>query len=221
MEFMIKLKGLFNFPRDNLLEEDIFEWNIENWEGLTHETTSKIFKLCGLNWNLILYRYGYNQTNEYVSVALENFDALKCYNTDDNFRPIDDNQYNINVPTKFAIYIRQNYDFSKFEAKETNYQFDNTNYYHGIYELVKIKKFNKKLLKNNNKLVVGIYLCRYKNNNEVEFVNKLESYLSNKYEKDNFKQFYKEFEINIDNISKINNKYILGDKYFNIGDNYW
>lgn len=47
------IKQYYNFPIDDvedILYEDIYEWNIENWGDLKLETTSEIFKLCDLSW---------------------------------------------------------------------------------------------------------------------------------------------------------------------------
>jgi len=43
-------KDKFQLSDENLLYEDIFEWDIENWKGLKNENTKENFKLCGLNW---------------------------------------------------------------------------------------------------------------------------------------------------------------------------
>lgn len=44
------IKQIFKFEKNEFLMEDIFEWNIENWNGLKPENSSKTFNLCGLNW---------------------------------------------------------------------------------------------------------------------------------------------------------------------------
>ena len=111
----MKLK--FKISNEDLFLEDIFEWNIENWNGLPHEKESEIFNLCGFSWKLILSPCGSDRKNEYVSLFLENFNALKYFNTDDNYKYIDANQYNINVPTKFVLYIRQCNNLSNYVAK--------------------------------------------------------------------------------------------------------
>lgn len=49
-ELKEKFKQIFDFPNDQLMYEDIFEWNIENWKDLAYEVSSKTFKICGLNW---------------------------------------------------------------------------------------------------------------------------------------------------------------------------
>ncbi|KAG4091544.1 hypothetical protein H8356DRAFT_1278918 [Neocallimastix lanati (nom. inval.)] len=204
-DFVKKLKEKFGFPDEDLLYEDIYEWNIENWKELSNENKSETFKLCGLNWNIILYPNGFKTKNEFVSLFLENFNALRYYNFDDDYKYNSDNQFNINVDTKFAFYIREYDNISNYEAKETSFKFDNYNYYHGIQEFIDIKKFNEKLLKNNTKLVVGIYLCRYENNNEEEFINKIKSYINNKNEIYILHHDYREFEIKFEDLSKLNN----------------
>jgi len=47
---MNEIKNRFYFQSNELLQEDIFEWNIENWNGLIPEKKSELFNLCGLNW---------------------------------------------------------------------------------------------------------------------------------------------------------------------------
>jgi len=47
---MTIFKVNFQLSDENLLSEDIFEWDIENWKGLKNENTKENFKLCGLNW---------------------------------------------------------------------------------------------------------------------------------------------------------------------------
>lgn len=47
---------------------------------------------------------------------------------------------------------------------KASFTYDNNNYYYGVHQLVEIKKIEE-LLKN-NKLTVGVYLFRYKNNDE-------------------------------------------------------
>ncbi|KAL6632213.1 hypothetical protein U3516DRAFT_532211 [Neocallimastix sp. 'constans'] len=114
--FMNEIKNRFYFQSNELLQEDIFEWNIENWNGLIPEKKSELFNLCGLNWNLILFP---NKGKKYISLFLENFDALKYYNSDDKYEYNDDNQFNINVYVKYVLYVRHCNDLSKYEAKES------------------------------------------------------------------------------------------------------
>ncbi|KAL6616878.1 hypothetical protein U3516DRAFT_338996 [Neocallimastix sp. 'constans'] len=116
--FMEEIKKSFKITNEDLINEDIFEWNIENWKDLKNENESETFELCGLNWNLILFPNGSDVNNEYISLFLQNFDALNYYNYDDNYKYNDDNQYDINVFTRFILYLRKNDDFSKYEAKQ-------------------------------------------------------------------------------------------------------
>ncbi|ORY05309.1 hypothetical protein LY90DRAFT_519349, partial [Neocallimastix californiae] len=208
---------------ENLLSEDIFEWDIENWKGLKNENTKENFKLCGLNWNLTLYPHGSDKKDEYVSMALENYNALKYYSSDNNYKYNEDNQFNLNVPTVFVLYIRK-YDgslsYESYEAKNTTFRFNNIDYYHEITDLIEVNKLNEKILKD-NKLTVGIYLRRYKNNNENEFKIKIESFIDDKNEKEIMKEQYNEINLSFNEIFKLNNNYTISNNDFNDGINNW
>jgi len=47
---MEEIKKSFKITNEDLINEDIFEWNIENWKDLKNENESETFELCGLNW---------------------------------------------------------------------------------------------------------------------------------------------------------------------------
>ncbi|ORY29211.1 hypothetical protein LY90DRAFT_512939 [Neocallimastix californiae] len=133
--------------------------------------------------NLILFP---NKGKKYISLFLENFDALKYYNSDDKYEYNDDNQFNINV------YV--------------NFKYDNINYYHGIQELAEIKKINEQLLED-NKLVVGVYICRYKNTNEDEFRKQIKN--------EDFNDNQNNWNLSIQKKS-INDKYFISFKISNL-----
>ncbi|KAG4103684.1 hypothetical protein H8356DRAFT_1643584 [Neocallimastix lanati (nom. inval.)] len=104
-QYLQEVCELIDDGNREIIDEDYFEWNIQDWEKLSYEILSPVFSVGGHKWRIKVYPHGNKQDgkNGYLTMALRN-ESMK-----------DDKQY---VYSNFAIVIRNTNDFSCFKSRE-------------------------------------------------------------------------------------------------------
>ncbi|ORX40434.1 hypothetical protein BCR36DRAFT_364616 [Piromyces finnis] len=158
-QYINRLKNSLHDDADNknVLDEGFFEWEINNWSSLKVFEVSPTFNIGNYTWKIALIPNGYNDGNgEYVSLYLGNHDVeLKD---------------NLNVYGSFVFAMRNSNDYSHHHIEKTNgiECFNKNNDEHHFPKFIKKRdlfsknKKTNKLLIENNKVVISVYLRVYR-----------------------------------------------------------
>ncbi|ORX77620.1 hypothetical protein BCR32DRAFT_295511 [Anaeromyces robustus] len=178
VQFVEELKFLLkddNIKNEEIIGEDYYEWKIKDWNSLEKINYSPEFTIGGHKWKIKLYPNGkdLNNTNEYISVFLENEEktphifvncVLCCCNYND-----------YSCSTTYVSY------FNYFN--ESKKDFGKSEFISKTECHTKCKKTNKSLIED-NQLILGAYIRVYKNENLENYINNLKELLKMDNEKD-------------------------------------
>ncbi|KAG4104067.1 hypothetical protein H8356DRAFT_1270674 [Neocallimastix lanati (nom. inval.)] len=192
--YLDELKYLINIEskdKKEILNQELFEWEIENWTDLKSIEYSYPFNVSGYKWKLELYPNGNDSKRKgYVSLYLNSMDG-------------NDGKY-INLETRYVLFIRNVSENSCFHGRVLNHVFKTEDWSYGFHyfikneDLFKINKNNNKSLIENNRVNVGVLIQTF-NYNEEQYHEKLKGILDNneKQEKNYevMEEVYKEWKI--------------------------
>ncbi|KAL6625213.1 TRAF-like protein [Neocallimastix sp. 'constans'] len=175
--FINELKSLLsNDNRSNKSEEIIgeknFEWEIEDWNIHKNESLleSPVFKVQNYNWKLNLYPNGMDDKN-FVSLFLNNIDV--------------ENDNSLHICAKCVLYIRNINKYSFFHGEPIkfftyfNKNFDKIGFSQFIKKYNLYAEFEKssKALVEDDKVIIGAYICIYNYDNQERYTNELNKLL--------------------------------------------
>ncbi|OUM63498.1 hypothetical protein PIROE2DRAFT_9914, partial [Piromyces sp. E2] len=157
-QYLEELKFILNEINkkdEEVIGEDYYEWEINNWNELTSTKYSPIFKAGNYEWKLCIYPNGKND-EEYISLYLYSESASN----------INENSY---ISTKYIMTIRNHNNYSCFKYKRSenllHFTKENTQYGESKYlhknDLYK-KNNNFKGLIEDNTIIIGAYIRVYK-----------------------------------------------------------
>ncbi|OUM59887.1 hypothetical protein PIROE2DRAFT_14472, partial [Piromyces sp. E2] len=221
-QYIGELKSLLKESEYEILRDDYYEFEINNWNKNIIKQYDHEFMINKNKWKIQLLPN--EENNEYISVSIKNIN--------------EENNIYSHICNKYVLSIRNPNDYSYFYANEgTSYH-----YYNRFNDTIKYDNFIKKddlFMKNkgckslieNNKFVIGAYICSYKYNKDL-YMEELKYLINNNGQKiindgyyewniDDWEKFLserneQEFEINgykwIIKINSIkNNKYMSID----------
>jgi len=191
--------------------EGFFEWKVENWNKLINERVSySQFIVGNFNWGLEIYPQGINGTEESNKDRI----SIRLVNNDNDFN------YSY-ICIKKVIYFRNYYNdytcyrlkgddlFSYYSTYNNASEYSNFSYT----DLFTEKGQNNNLIIENNKCIIGIYICLYE---KEPYVDKLISSINDENQSIQYDGFY-EWKI-----EKWN--YLFYEEYspiFKIGNSRW
>jgi hypothetical protein len=159
-----EVKNEINNENYEVLNDGIYEWKINNWDQITNREYSPVFSICNHEWKLELH----NRSSE-PYITLKSIDVL--------------NDIFAHISTKYVIYIRNSENFNYFYFNQEDKPFcyfenEQSMFSQRIY---KSELFNEKGNLNpcyiiNNTLIVGVYICTYKYDEE-QCKNELNKYV--------------------------------------------
>jgi hypothetical protein len=152
-EFSNILKNKISNRNYNVLEENLHEFKIENWDQDYHDKIISKFIIGNYRWELEINPNDSNYNN-YVNVCLKNLDV--------------ENDDSILICTKSVIFIRNFYDYTCYLSEDNNDSFtyfskDHNSFSFTIekYKLFDKNQFAYKSLIGYNKCIAGVYLRIY------------------------------------------------------------
>ncbi|OUM59888.1 hypothetical protein PIROE2DRAFT_14473 [Piromyces sp. E2] len=166
-QYIEEISKLIKNDNHQVIANDYYEWNIDDWNSIIFNKNSTIFELCGHKWKLELNK---NFINDNISVYLKN----------ENVK----NDVSTHIYAKCVLTIRNTNDYSCFyvDGEPSFISYNKNNDSCGINYLLtkekklleKVGKYNKVVI-NNNKAVVGVYIRTYKYEKEqyIEDIKKL------------------------------------------------
>ncbi|KAG4101998.1 cysteine proteinase [Neocallimastix lanati (nom. inval.)] len=146
-----------NATVDEILEENFYEWKIEDWNKLENKKEySSEFEIGGSKWRILLFPKG-NTEQEFVSAFLDNLDVKE-----ENEAKKD------HVCAKFVLSIRNYYDYKCFSAKPSHHRFNGKESDWGFNHFIEkthLYNENKNYIKpliEGDKTVLSVYVRIYK-----------------------------------------------------------
>eukprot|EP00833_Pecoramyces_ruminatium_P009618 jgi/Orpsp1_1/1183650/evm.model.c7180000086149.1 len=192
-----------------MVSDNYYEWNIENWSKMEYLEWSPTFMAGGYKWKINLWPNGYRNKKKYVSVYLENLDVSK--------------EQSSHICAMFTLIFRHYYDYSRFISYVSSYNYFNNNkkesgcpeFEKRDYLSNKDNNSNKSIIED-DKFVIGAYIRVYKYNKKEQYYEELKSLIKNDKMKNNkiVNENYYEWQIeswnSIDNL-KYSPEFLIGD----------
>ncbi|KAG4086399.1 hypothetical protein H8356DRAFT_1297859 [Neocallimastix lanati (nom. inval.)] len=159
-QFINKLKNSIEDDNEDIIGEGYYEWKIDDWKGLRIFQVSPTFTIGDYKWRMALLPTGYTDGHdEFVSLYLGNYDV--------------ENDESLNIYSNYVFVIRNYTDYScfKYEKTTNTVLFDINHSEHHFPKFIRknnlstiIKKTNKPIMED-NKVVIGVYVRIYYENN--------------------------------------------------------
>jgi len=159
-QYINELKRLMesdNAVADEIIEENFYEWVINDWDSLLNKKEySPDFIIGGYKWRILLFPKG-NTEKEFVSAFLDNLD-VKSEDADEN----------AHVCAKFVLSIRNYNDYKCFSAKPSHHRFNGKESDWGFNRFIEkthLYNENKNYIKpliEDGKTVLSVYVRIYK-----------------------------------------------------------
>ncbi|ORX83233.1 hypothetical protein BCR32DRAFT_267120 [Anaeromyces robustus] len=214
---------LYNNNRNvnDIIDENHCEWKIDNWDNIKNKNMVKspAFFIGNNKWDITIYPNGYDkEAKDYVSFNLTNLTIKENDNAKDNN----------NLYTSFAYYIRNknnyyyyysgyNYNLGIFNKKKNNYYLKE---FIEKEELCKINQIDHQSLVEDNKVVIGVYICIYKRDNFDKFINNMKKLIDDSNLRDNEVVDERFFEEELDDWEETSEEYEF-ENDGNIGNYLW
>eukprot|EP00833_Pecoramyces_ruminatium_P006984 jgi/Orpsp1_1/1181016/evm.model.c7180000075530.1 len=146
------------------INNEYYEWDIADWEKMKTNNNeieySPEFTIDDIKWNIGL---SINKSNNYIYLNLNNLSSLE------------NGKYkNYDIHSNYVFFIRNKNSFNLYFKNHSNITVFNSNNSHSeMSEFIKEEDLSNKDLIEDNHVKIGVYICIYKKERILRFIDKL------------------------------------------------